>query len=57
MALETPEEVKNNILSSLKYVDYERLIPCSNCGMAPLPEKIALDKIKALGKGTALASK
>jgi len=55
--LETPEEVKNNILSSLKYVDYERLIPCSNCGMAPLPEKIAFDKIKALGKGTALASK
>ena len=55
--LETPEEVQNNILSSLKYVDYERLIPCSNCGMAPLPEKIALDKIKALGKGTALASK
>ena len=55
--LETPDEVKNNILSSLKYVDYERLIPCSNCGMAPLPEKIALDKIKALGKGTALASK
>ena len=55
--LETPEEVKNNILSSLKYVDYERLIPCSNCGMAPLPEKIVLDKIKALGKGTVLASK
>ena len=55
--LETPEEVKNNILSSLKYVDYERLIPCSNCGMAPLPEKIALEKIKALGKGTALVSK
>jgi len=55
--LETPEEVKNNIVSSLKYVDYERLIPCSNCGMAPLPETIALDKIKALGKGTLLASK
>ena len=55
--LETPEEVKNNILSSLKYVDYERLIPCSNCGMAPLPEKIVLDKIKALGQGTVLASK
>jgi len=55
--LETPEEVKKNILLSLKYVDYERLIPCSNCGMAPLPEKIVLDKIKALGKGTALASK
>ena len=54
---ETPEEVKNNILSSLKYVDYERLIPCSNCGMAPLPEKVALDKIKALGKGTVLACK
>ena len=55
--LETPEEVKNNILSSLKYVDYERLIPCSNCGMAPLPEKMVLDKIKALGQGTVLASK
>lgn len=55
--LETPEEVKKNILLSLKYVDYERLIPCSNCGMAPLPEKIVLEKIKALGKGTALASK
>ena len=55
--LETPGEVKDNILSSLKYVDYERLIPCSNCGMAPLPEKIVLDKIKALGQGTVLASK
>ena len=55
--LETPEEVKKNILSSLKYVDYERLIPCTNCGMAPLSEKTALEKIKALGKGTALASK
>ena len=55
--LETPEDVKKNILSALKYVDYERLIPCSNCGMAPLPEQIAIDKIKALGQGTLLASK
>ena len=55
--LETPEDVKKNILSALKYVDYERLIPCSNCGMAPLPEQIAIDKIKSLGQGTLLASK
>ena len=52
--IETAEDVKNNILSALNFVDRERLIPSSNCGMAPLSEEIAITKIKALGAGTQL---
>ena len=54
--IESPEEVKHNIASALKYVERERLIACSNCGMAPLPKQIAIKKIKALGRGTRLAN-
>jgi 5-methyltetrahydropteroyltriglutamate--homocysteine methyltransferase len=52
--IETAEDVKNNILSALNFVDRERLIPSSNCGMAPLSKEIAITKIKALGAGTQL---
>jgi 5-methyltetrahydropteroyltriglutamate--homocysteine methyltransferase len=52
--IETAEEVENNILSALKFVDRERLIPSSNCGMAPLSTEIAIAKLKALGNGTQL---
>jgi 5-methyltetrahydropteroyltriglutamate--homocysteine methyltransferase len=54
--IESPEEVKHNIASALKYVERERFIACSNCGMAPLPKQIAINKIKALGLGTRLAN-
>ena len=34
--VETPEEVAAMIGEALKYVPRERLIPCTNCGMAPM---------------------
>ena len=50
------EDVKINILSALNFVDRERLIPSSNCGMAPLSQEIDTTKIKALGAGTELVN-
>jgi 5-methyltetrahydropteroyltriglutamate--homocysteine methyltransferase len=50
--VETPEQVADTIKLALKYVDAERLLPCSNCGMAPIPYKVAQSKIKNLVAGT-----
>jgi 5-methyltetrahydropteroyltriglutamate--homocysteine methyltransferase len=52
--VETPEEVAATIRSAMPYVDAERLYPCSNCGMVPIPYDIALGKIKSLAAGAAL---
>ncbi len=52
--METPEEVAATIRSAMQYVDPERLYPCTNCGMVPIPYDIALGKIKSLAAGTAL---
>jgi 5-methyltetrahydropteroyltriglutamate--homocysteine methyltransferase len=52
--VETPEEVAATIRSAMPYVDAERLYPCSNCGMVPIPYDIALGKIKSLVAGAAL---
>ncbi len=53
--IETPDQVAATIRSALEFVDAERLIPCTNCGMAPLPRSVASGKIKALADGAALA--
>jgi 5-methyltetrahydropteroyltriglutamate--homocysteine methyltransferase len=53
--LETAEEVAANIGAALKHVDRERLMPCTNCGMAPLSAELARGKLHALGAGAALA--
>ena len=55
--VETPEQVASTIEAALKHVRRERLFACTNCGMAPLPRKIAAAKLQALGAGTALARK
>ena len=34
--IETPEEVAETLRHALKYVDADKLYPCTNCGMAPL---------------------
>ena len=36
-AIETPEKVAATLRAALDYVDPERLVACTNCGMAPLP--------------------
>jgi len=52
--VETPEEVAAVIRTAMAYVDPERLLPCSNCGMTPIPYETALGKIKSIVAGAAL---
>jgi 5-methyltetrahydropteroyltriglutamate--homocysteine methyltransferase len=54
-AVETPEDVADVIGEALKYVAKERIIACTNCGMAPMYRDIALAKLAALAQGAALA--
>lgn len=53
--VESAEEVAATIQEAMKYVDAERILPCTNCGMTPIPYGVALAKIRALGEGAALA--
>ncbi|MFH2130072.1 MAG: methionine synthase [bacterium] len=55
--IETPEEVAATIRSAMPYVDPERLLPCTNCGMTPLSRQTAAGKLAALGAGTAIVRK
>jgi 5-methyltetrahydropteroyltriglutamate--homocysteine methyltransferase len=55
MQVESPEQVAATIKDAARYVDAERIRPCTNCGMAPLPRDVAIGKLKALGAGAALA--
>jgi 5-methyltetrahydropteroyltriglutamate--homocysteine methyltransferase len=52
--VETPEEVAKVIREALKHVPKDRLYPCTNCGMVPLPRDVAAGKLAALGAGAAL---
>src|SRR6186997_1245158 len=38
--IETPEQVAATMTAALEFVDAERLSPCTNCGMAPLPRAV-----------------
>jgi 5-methyltetrahydropteroyltriglutamate--homocysteine methyltransferase len=53
--VETPEQVADTIGRALQFVARERLLPCTNCGLAPMDRDIALRKLEALGQGAALA--
>ncbi|MCH7478757.1 MAG: methionine synthase [SAR324 cluster bacterium] len=55
--VEKPEEVAANIRRAMKHVAPERIIPCTNCGMAPLSRQLARGKLEALGAGAALVRK
>jgi 5-methyltetrahydropteroyltriglutamate--homocysteine methyltransferase len=52
--VETPEEVAATIRSAMEYVDPERILPCTNCGMTPIPYDIALGKLHSLSAGAAI---
>ncbi len=54
-AVETPQEVAAVIAEAMKYVAKEKIVPCTNCGMAPMRRDIALAKLKALGEGARMA--
>jgi 5-methyltetrahydropteroyltriglutamate--homocysteine methyltransferase len=55
--VETPQEVAATIGKALKFVPKDRLIACTNCGMAPMRRDIARAKLKALAAGAAIARK
>jgi len=56
-AIETPEQVARVIGDVLKFVPKQRIVACTNCGMAPMRRDIAEAKLMALGAGAALARK
>jgi len=53
--IETPEQIADTIGKALQFVPKNRLLPCTNCGLAPMDRSIALKKLEALAKGAALA--
>jgi 5-methyltetrahydropteroyltriglutamate--homocysteine methyltransferase len=53
--VETPEQVADTIGRALQFVPKDRLIACTNCGMAPMRRDIALRKLAALAQGAELA--
>jgi 5-methyltetrahydropteroyltriglutamate--homocysteine methyltransferase len=54
LEVETPERVAEVIRQAMAHVDAARLLPCTNCGLAPLPREVAIGKLRALGAGAAL---
>jgi 5-methyltetrahydropteroyltriglutamate--homocysteine methyltransferase len=50
-AVETPEEVADVLRQALRFVDADKLYPCTNCGMAPLSRRTAQGKLAALSAG------
>ena len=52
--VETPEQVADTLRDALAFVDADKLVPSTNCGMAPLPRDVALGKLSALSAGAAL---
>ena len=53
--VETPDEVADTIGRALQFVRRERLLPCTNCGLAPMAREVAEAKLRALAQGAALA--
>ena len=52
--VETPEQVAAVIRRALDHASPDRVFPCTNCGMVPLPRAVAAAKLRALVAGTAL---
>ncbi len=55
-AVETPDEVAETIGRALQFVARDKLIACTNCGMAPMRRDIAEAKLSALARGAAQAA-
>ncbi|MFC6647159.1 methionine synthase [Granulicella cerasi] len=49
--IETPEDVAKVLRNALRFVDADKLVAATNCGMAPLPRSVARGKLKALSLG------
>ena len=55
--VETPEQVAATLREAMNHVDAERIFPCTNCGMAPLPRAVAEGKLASLGGGVEIMRK
>ena len=53
--IETPEQIADTIGEALKYVPMKHIIPCTNCGLAPMSREVAMAKLEALAAGAKLA--
>src|ERR1700691_4376224 len=53
--IETPEEIAAVIGKAAEFIPAHKIIPGTNCGMAPMRREIAALKLEALGRGAALA--
>lgn len=49
--IETPEQVAETLRNALRFVDADKLLPATNCGMAPLSRDVARGKLQALSAG------
>jgi len=54
LQVETPDQVAATLRAAMEFVDPERIIACTNCGLAPLPMDVSRAKIAALGAGAKL---
>jgi 5-methyltetrahydropteroyltriglutamate--homocysteine methyltransferase len=52
--VETPQDVAATIRRALEHVPAERIIPCTNCGMAPMNRDLSRRKLAALAAGAAI---
>ena len=53
--VESPEQVAAVIKEACQFVSPEQVMPCTNCGLAPMPKSVATDKLWSLAAGAALA--
>jgi 5-methyltetrahydropteroyltriglutamate--homocysteine methyltransferase len=54
-AVETPQDVAATIDAVMRHVPADRIVACTNCGMAPMRREVARAKLTALVQGAALA--
>jgi 5-methyltetrahydropteroyltriglutamate--homocysteine methyltransferase len=54
--VETPDEVRATIELARRYVDDDRIVCSTNCGMAPMARDVAYAKLRSLAEGALLAS-
>ena len=55
--INTVFSVSATLRKALKFVDADKLYPCTNCGMTPLSRQIANGKLRALGAGAEIVRK
>ncbi|WP_026052772.1 methionine synthase [Gayadomonas joobiniege] len=52
--VETAEAVADTLRKAMQFVDADKLYPCTNCGLAPLPKQVANAKLSALAAGASI---